>query len=76
MLRAACAGVFGLVDAHAGDEPEGDLVRTVLTLPVDGKATRKALVLTPKAPRKGGYPVLVLLHGLAETASEVAAPAA
>jgi enterochelin esterase-like enzyme len=70
MLRAACAGVLGLVDARAADDSGGELVRTVLTLPVDARSTRKALVLTPTTPRKGGYPVLVLLHGLAETASE------
>jgi enterochelin esterase-like enzyme len=70
LLRAACAGVLGLVDAHAEGDSDGDLVRTVLTLPVDARSMRKALVLTPRAPRKGGYPVLVLLHGLGETANE------
>ena len=70
LLRAACAGLLGVVDASALAEGEGDLSRTVLTLPVDEKTTRRALVLSPRAPRRGGYPVLVLLHGLAETASE------
>lgn len=70
MLQAACAGVLGLTDAHAENDAGGDLVRAVLTLPVDARSTRKALVLTPRVARKGGYPVLVLLHGLAETASE------
>lgn len=70
VLGAACAGLFGLVDAHAEDEPQGDLTRTVLTLPVDAKSSRRALVLAPRLPRRGGYPVLVLLHGLAETTNE------
>ena len=70
LLRAACAGLLGGVDASALAEGAGDLSRTVLTLPVDEKTIRRALVLSPRAPRRGGYPVLVLLHGLAETASE------
>ncbi|HVW25097.1 MAG TPA: alpha/beta hydrolase-fold protein [Polyangiaceae bacterium] len=58
-----------MVDAHAQGSA-GDLSRTVLTLPVDAARTRKALVLSPRVARRGGYKVLVLLHGLAETASE------
>jgi hypothetical protein len=69
VLRAAYAGLFGLVDARAEDSA-GDLSRTILTLPVDATRTRKALVLSPRAARPGGYKVLVLLHGLGETANE------
>jgi hypothetical protein len=52
-------------------EPDGELERRVLSVPVGSRTTRQALVLTPRRlTRKGGFPVLVLLHGLAETASE------
>jgi len=49
----------------------GALDAQVLSIPVAGRGPRRALVLTPRqVPRKDGWPVLVLLHGLAETASE------
>lgn len=52
-------------------EPVVELDQQVLTLPGDARIARKALVLTPRrVSRKGGFPVLVLLHGLAETARE------
>jgi predicted esterase len=69
---AASAGTvsaFWGFDARGG--PPDALDATVLSLPVGRRSSRKALVLKPRGPlRKGGRPVLVLLHGLGETASE------
>lgn len=69
---AASAGTFSaLSGVGAASAALGALEPKVLTLPAHHGASRKALVLTPRAaPRKGGWPVLVLLHGLGETASE------
>lgn len=69
VLTGCMAGLVGLAMSRARAEAP-DLERTVLTLPVGDGTTRKVLVLTPRAPRKGGYPLLVLLHGLAETVSQ------
>jgi pimeloyl-ACP methyl ester carboxylesterase len=65
-LAAAALGADGLAAPGLGA-----LDAQVLSIPVAGRGPRRALVLTPRqAPRKEGWPVLVLLHGLAETTSE------
>jgi pimeloyl-ACP methyl ester carboxylesterase len=70
-LAAYAGAIPGYFACGARAAAPGALDATVLTLPARHGSSRKALVLTPRtAPRKGGRSVLVLLHGLGETASE------
>jgi predicted esterase len=68
-LGSAVGVCSGLWAAGAAGAPP-PLDARVLSLAGGAHFARKALVLSPTAPRKEGYPVLVLLHGLGETASE------
>src|SRR5215471_9525576 len=69
-LRGAAAAALGLLGEGAQAASPVGLEARVLTLDGDPHIARRALLLTPQVPRKEGFPVLVLLHGLGETASE------
>jgi len=60
----------GLLTGRARSAEPPALDARVLSLAGEAHFARRALVLSPPSPRKDGYPVLVLLHGLLETASE------
>lgn len=67
MLQGGTAAFLGLTGLPAAADT-GGLDRQILAVSGDSRTARKALVLTPRRPPpKGGYPTLVLFHGLAET---------